>query len=298
MLAARLVSYARHPLAVLDPDDRIVAINDALEQLLGLRTGQAERADFVALCVAPEEATPLRKSLARARKEASGRAQFLVTTPKGERLRLTAELSAAGREGREGLILAVLAYRAQDSRPPWLGLAEEAYDLSMRPGDRWTIVAATLRGAHEGRAEALIGRPCYVALHGADAPCQGCPVQALERSAEVDYEMAVLGGAGASNEISLVAAERLSDETVRVYYQPVRERDLSVLTRSRLQQLATRARLSDREQEVLELLALGRSTEQIGQTLGVAPRTVKFHQVNLLQKLGADSRADLLRLVL
>ena len=30
--------------------------------------------------------------------------------------------------------------------------------------------------------------------------------------------------------------------------------------------------------------------------LSVSSRTVKFHQGNILQKLGADSRADLLRL--
>jgi DNA-binding CsgD family transcriptional regulator len=43
---------------------------------------------------------------------------------------------------------------------------------------------------------------------------------------------------------------------------------------------------------------LGRSLDEIARILGIAPRTVKFHQANVLQKLGADSRLDLMRLLL
>ena len=38
--------------------------------------------------------------------------------------------------------------------------------------------------------------------------------------------------------------------------------------------------------------------EEIGQILAISSRTVKFHQLNVLQKLGAESRQDLLRLLL
>jgi DNA-binding NarL/FixJ family response regulator len=41
----------------------------------------------------------------------------------------------------------------------------------------------------------------------------------------------------------------------------------------------------------------GTSMEDIASELAISPRTVKFHQANVLQKLGADSRSDLLRLV-
>jgi len=38
--------------------------------------------------------------------------------------------------------------------------------------------------------------------------------------------------------------------------------------------------------------------EEIALVLAIKPRTVKFHQANLLAKLGAESRLDLFRLIL
>ncbi|MBZ0120122.1 MAG: helix-turn-helix transcriptional regulator [Sandaracinaceae bacterium] len=70
------------------------------------------------------------------------------------------------------------------------------------------------------------------------------------------------------------------------------------LVHARLSTLARRAGLSAREHDVFELLVLGRSLGEIGTVLSISERTVRFHQGNLLGKLGADSRIDLLRLLL
>lgn len=48
---------------------------------------------------------------------------------------------------------------------------------------------------------------------------------------------------------------------------------------------------------MLAWLLLGRSLDEIAVSLGISARTVKFHQQNILNKLGADSRVDLIRLV-
>lgn len=74
--------------------------------------------------------------------------------------------------------------------------------------------------------------------------------------------------------------------------------DLQQLVHQRLEELATKAELSARERQVLDLLVLGRNTGEIALVLGIAERTVKFHQRNVLTKLGADSRHDLIRLLL
>jgi len=50
--------------------------------------------------------------------------------------------------------------------------------------------------------------------------------------------------------------------------------------------------LTAREHEVLELVANGLSNRSIGKALGVSEHTVKFHVGSLLEKLGADTRAD------
>ncbi len=63
-------------------------------------------------------------------------------------------------------------------------------------------------------------------------------------------------------------------------------------------EIVDHARLTAREREVLELLLLGRTHEDIAHVLGISERTSKFHQTNLLAKLGAESRLDLMRLFL
>lgn len=55
------------------------------------------------------------------------------------------------------------------------------------------------------------------------------------------------------------------------------------------------ARLSDRELEVLRLLASGMSATRIGKELGVSVKTVSTHRTRLLTKLDLDSTAALVR---
>ncbi len=51
--------------------------------------------------------------------------------------------------------------------------------------------------------------------------------------------------------------------------------------------------LSPREREVLALVAEGRSNKAIAEELYVSPNTIKTHVASLLQKLDADTRAQL-----
>jgi DNA-binding CsgD family transcriptional regulator len=72
---------------------------------------------------------------------------------------------------------------------------------------------------------------------------------------------------------------------------------LGHLVKAKLGELAERGSLSARERSVLTLLVGGRSVDDIAMLLQISPRTVKFHQTNLLAKLHAESRYDLLRLM-
>jgi two-component system response regulator NreC len=53
--------------------------------------------------------------------------------------------------------------------------------------------------------------------------------------------------------------------------------------------------LTDREREVLRLLALGHTNAEVAQQLHLSVRTVETHRANIQSKLGSTSRADLVR---
>jgi DNA-binding response OmpR family regulator len=79
---------------------------------------------------------------------------------------------------------------------------------------------------------------------------------------------------------------------------PNPDHTLPELIAARVRDLSDKARLSPREREALDLLLLGRSMDEIAVALEISPRTAKFHQANVLRKLGAESRLELLRLLL
>jgi LuxR family maltose regulon positive regulatory protein len=51
--------------------------------------------------------------------------------------------------------------------------------------------------------------------------------------------------------------------------------------------------LTERQTQVVELIARGCSNEEIGQQLGISPRTVKAHCDVLRQKLGVPRRRQI-----
>jgi DNA-binding NarL/FixJ family response regulator len=53
--------------------------------------------------------------------------------------------------------------------------------------------------------------------------------------------------------------------------------------------------LTDREEEVLKLVAEGNSTKEIAATLFISAKTVERHRANMLQKLGLRDRLELTR---
>ena len=56
--------------------------------------------------------------------------------------------------------------------------------------------------------------------------------------------------------------------------------------------IRTDCSLSSREHEVLRRIVAGDSNKMIARTLGLSPHTVKRHVANILDKLGARSRAQ------
>jgi DNA-binding NarL/FixJ family response regulator len=90
------------------------------------------------------------------------------------------------------------------------------------------------------------------------------------------------GGTYFSTEAPKVLAEHLRDEVQS-------ERD------ARTHALDA---LSDRERQVFELLADGRSVKEIAQTLFISPKTVESHKYHIMAKLGVDSITEMTKLAI
>jgi two-component system, LuxR family, response regulator FixJ len=56
--------------------------------------------------------------------------------------------------------------------------------------------------------------------------------------------------------------------------------------------------LTPREREVLDLMTQGKQNKVIGQDLGVSPRTIEIHRARVMEKMGAHSVAELVRMML
>lgn len=52
-------------------------------------------------------------------------------------------------------------------------------------------------------------------------------------------------------------------------------------------------RLTYREKEVLNLIVQGYTNNQMGEKLGVSPRTIDSHRTNMMRKLGVHKATDL-----
>ena len=58
------------------------------------------------------------------------------------------------------------------------------------------------------------------------------------------------------------------------------------------------SRLTTREAQVLERIVAGRLNKQIADDLGISIKTVEAHRANVMEKLNANTVADLLKIAL
>lgn len=56
------------------------------------------------------------------------------------------------------------------------------------------------------------------------------------------------------------------------------------------------AELSERQQQVMDLAVKGRTNKEIGASLGISPRTVEIYRAKVMERMGAKTLADLVRI--
>jgi len=97
----------------------------------------------------------------------------------------------------------------------------------------------------------------------------------------------------AASEMVLAVREVLRGKT---YVSPTLKERVAYLRWERKKMIVEEAdRLTERQREVLQLLAEGKVIKEIGYTLNLATRTVLFHKYRIKGMLGAKSDAELVR---
>jgi DNA-binding NarL/FixJ family response regulator len=125
----------------------------------------------------------------------------------------------------------------------------------------------------------------------------GIGVLVLSQHVETHYAMQLLGGDAAG--VGYLLKDRLSDisEVVEAIRHVAAGR--SVIDPTVVSRLIGRRReadpidaLTERERNVLALMAEGRSNRAIGERLFLSPKTVEAHVSNIFSKLGIDGAPD------
>ncbi|WP_053749857.1 helix-turn-helix transcriptional regulator [Streptomyces sp. MMG1533] len=147
------------------------------------------------------------------------------------------------------------------------------------------------------RAEAEWAR----AVTGPDAAAWANAVEAFDfgdvyERARCQLRLAEALLAADRREEAAVQARAARETAVRFGATPLLDQLTSLIRRGRLSDTPSTADratiLTAREQDVLRLLALGRSNRQIGEELFISGKTASVHVSNILGKLGAASRTE------
>ena len=219
-------------------------------------------------------------------------ASFRARSKDGAPLAIDAEIAPVGDGCSKALLLVA-------SRIALVDLSSEPatiirYQLSTR-AESFGLLEYV---ATESQTRYLEGRDlrCFDHLYGLESPCQNCP--ALRGAQRSWPRVEVRAHATRDDLYEVVHAAKIEGESVQVQVRRITDEELRRLFSAKLERISDASGLTTREHAVLEHLMEGRGPEEIATLLAVSKRTVKFHQTNLLQKLGAESRNDILRLLL
>ena len=153
----------------------------------------------------------------------------------------------------------------------------------------------------EAFLSALPARPCCLILDLHMAGLGGLDLQAQLKTRQAPVEIVFLTAFADTHTMR----EAFLNEATDFLEKPVMlERLLDALERAfaRLQTSHPQASetqgfhlLTPREREVLDAIALGLNHREVGERLGISPRTVEVHKGRVMDKLGTKTLADLLR---
>lgn len=182
-------------------------------------------------------------------------------------------------------------------------LLEVEFDVIGTVSDGRAMVAS----ACELKPDAIVVDIAMPILNGLDAgrqvkkmlPTVKLIYLTMTSDAEVAAEAFARGASGylvktcASSEMVLAVHEALRGKT---YLSKGLSRDtINCLRWERKELVNDQEQLTDRQREVLQLLAEGKVMKEIGDILNVSERTVAYHKYRMMEMLGVKSNLDLLK---
>jgi DNA-binding NarL/FixJ family response regulator len=182
-------------------------------------------------------------------------------------------------------------------------LLETEFEVVGTVGDGRALV----RAAAELKPDVIVVDVAMPVLNGIDAACQ---VQQELRAVKVIYltmnpDPRVAAEAfrrGASGYLLKTCASSEMVTAVRAVLQgrshmsaTLSRDDVTYLRRQPKKLVEEEDKLTDRQREVLQLLAEGKVMKEVGAILNMTPRTVAFHKYRIMKGLGVKSNAELVR---
>jgi DNA-binding NarL/FixJ family response regulator len=149
-------------------------------------------------------------------------------------------------------------------------------DVAMPLLNGWEAAAQISKEGHTGVIMLSMHADESYVLRALNAGAKG---YLLKDKADDEIEAAVRAVAGGQPYFSAAIESALQEDSM----QRLRERSLE----------DSYALLTEREREVLQLLAEGKSNKEAAAVLNLSPYTVETHRTNLMQKLGLHNTAEI-----
>jgi len=180
-------------------------------------------------------------------------------------------------------------------------LLQPEFEMLGTVGDGWAL----LNAAAKLNPDVIVADISMPLLNGIEAirrlkkVCPRTKVVCLSMHGEVAIAAEALNAGASAYVLKHSAAESLSEAIWKVleggiFISPRIARDVTgAVLESSHRKNGVSLRLTQREREVLQLVAEGRTIKGISSILQVAARTVVFHKSNIMDKLGLRTTADL-----
>jgi len=182
-------------------------------------------------------------------------------------------------------------------------LLEPEYEVIGTVGDGRALV----RAAAELKPDVILIDVAMPILNGLDAgqqikqmlPAIKLIYLTMNPDAEITAEAFRRGAAGyllktcAASEMVTCVREVLRGKTYMSSHIP--KDTVDFLRRQQKKSVDEQEKLTERQREVLQLLAEGKVMKEVGAILNMTTRTVAFHKYRIMEVLGAKSSADLVK---